>query len=439
MRKISVRIFGLAAVCWCLFLLTTWALPAIERTKKNETFKELEIFADALTLVQTESPIEKAPKDLIYGALQGMVNTLDAHSQFMTPEEYQELQVDTTGQYGGIGIEITAKDNLVTIMTVMEETPAWEAGLVSHDRIVKIDDTVLKNVTLNEAAKMLRGKPGTEVHIVVWREKEGRLLSFDLKRAMIQLKDIKEAKILENHIAYVKLTEFREDTPKELDRVLEDLKKQGMDSLILDLRNNPGGLLDKAIVVVERFLPKGTLIVSIRGKNTQQDTDFRSTFSRSLVDLPMVVMINGGSASGSEILAGALQDHKRAMVMGTPSFGKGSVQTVFPLRDGSALKLTTSRYLTPLGRMIQDKGIEPDIVVADASEVKGEQVTEKVNLEKIFESVSDKTTPSASVPSEQDVLKKRYASDPPLARAVDLLKSIKIYKSMMHNEEQAGL
>ncbi|MFH0878003.1 MAG: S41 family peptidase [Candidatus Omnitrophota bacterium] len=434
MRKIFFRIFGLAVISGSLFLLASWALPAIERTKKNETFKELEIFADALTLIQTESPEEKTPKELIYGALRGMIDSLDAHSQFMTPEEYQELQVDTSGQYGGIGIEITTKDNLVTIMTVMEETPAWTAGLASYDRIVKIDETVLKNITLNEAAKMLRGKPGTQLRIVVWREKEGRLLSFDLKRAMIQLKDIKEAKILENHIAYVKLSEFREETPKELDRVLEDLKKEGMDSLILDLRNNPGGLLDKAIAVTERFLPKGVLIVSIKGKNAKQDTEFKSTFSRSLVLPPMVVLVNGGSASGSEILAGALQDHKRAIVMGASSFGKGSVQTVFPLRDGSALKLTTSRYLTPLGRIIQDAGIEPDVVVADVLQAQGQGQAEKVDVEAIFESVGDKKPQDAS--DQQQLLKKRYATDPQLARAVDLLKSIKIYTSIMSGHEE---
>ena len=432
MKKALRKILWFICVSFFLLALTGLAISAIDREKKNETYKELELFADALTFVQTEYVDETKPKDLIYGALAGMLNGLDPHSQFMAPEEYEELKVETEGKFGGIGIEITVKDSLITVITPIEGTPAWEAGLQPNDRIVKIDDTVVKNFTLNEAVKRLRGKPGTEVNVVIWREKEGKLHSFKIKRAIIEVKDIKEAKILEDRIAYLRLVEFREGTPEELDRVLKDLKSKGMDSLILDLRNNPGGLLDKAVEVAQRFLPRGAWIVSIKGRDKKQDAEYKSNFKMPDLDLPLVLLINEGSASGSEIVAGAFQDHKRAILLGTKTFGKGSVQTVLPLKDGSALKLTTSRYFTPLGRTIHEKGIIPDIVIEAKELVKSEESEKKKELEKIFENVEEKKPET----EEQKALDKLYASDAQLSRAVDLLKGIKIYKDMLKGSEK---
>jgi carboxyl-terminal processing protease len=430
MIKIFKRIFVFVSVFFFLLSLTSLAISAIERTKKNETYKELELFADALAYIQTEYVDETKPKDLMYGALAGMLNGLDPHSQFMTPEEYEDLKVDTEGKFGGVGIEITIKDNLVTVITAIEGTPAWEAGLKTNDRIVKIDDTVIKNFTLNDVVKKLRGKPGTEVSVVIWREKESKLHSFKIKRAMIDIKDIKESKILEDHIAYLKLVEFREGTPQELDKTLSDLKAQGMDSLILDLRNNPGGLLDKAINVSERFLAKGAVIVSIKGRDEKQNTVYKANFKAPELDIPIVLLVNEGSASGSEILAGALKDHRRAIILGAKTFGKGSVQTVFPLKDGSALKLTTSRYFTPSGQSIHEKGIIPDIVVEQkVFEVKQCEGKDK-DLEEIFEGVEEKNAQT----DQTKALNKLYASDAQLSRAADLLKSIKIYRSMKSHE-----
>ena len=407
-----------------LWAFTGLAISALDRQKKNETYKELELFADALTFVQTEYVDETTPKDLIYGALTGMLNALDPHSAFMTPDEYEELKVDTEGKFGGIGIEITIKDNLITVITPIEGTPAWDAGLETNDRIVKIDDTIIKNFTLNEAVKKLRGAPGTEVQVVVWREKDGKLHSFKIKRTVIDIKDIKDSKILEDNIAYLKLVEFREGTPQDLDRALKDLKAKGMDSLILDLRNNPGGLLDKAIEVTERFLPKGSLIVSIKGRDPKQNTEFKSNYGSPDLDTPIVLLVNEGSASGSEIVAGAFQDDKRAVLLGTTTFGKGSVQTVFPLKDGSALKLTTSRYFTPVGRSIHEKGIVPDIIVEPEKIAPKKEEEKQKELEKIFEGVEEKKPESA----EKKALEQLYASDVQLSRAVDLLKGIKMYK-----------
>lgn len=416
---------------FCLFIFLVFsgrsAYCEIDQTKKNDTYKELELFADALAFVQTQYVQETSPKDLIYGAMTGMLGSLDPHSQFMTPEEYDELKVDTEGKFGGVGIEITIKDDLITIITPIEGTPAWEAGMKPNDRIVKIDDTVIKDFTLNDAVKQLRGKPGTKVKIIVWREKEGKLYSFDITRAIIEIKDIKEARMLESNIGYIKLVEFREDTPQELDRSLENLHKAGMQALILDLRNNPGGLLDKAIDVSARFLPRGKDVVSIKGRAENQNSDFKTTFRNPLLDIPIVLLVNDGSASGSEIVAGAFQDYKRAVVLGTKTFGKGSVQTVLPLKDGSALKLTTSRYYTPLGRSIQDIGIEPDILVDEETVKLSEQDQKQKNIGEIFEKLESEKN---AADKEQNLME-LYSSDNQLARAVDLLKSIRIYEKLL--------
>lgn len=431
MIKLMRRALVIICIVSVLCFLTSLALSEIDRSKKNETYKELELFADALAYVQSQYVKETSPKDLLYGAMTGMLNTLDPHSQFLTPDEYNELKVETEGKFGGIGIEITIKDSLVTIITPIEGTPAWEAGLQTNDRIVKIDDVVAKDFTLNEAVKKLRGQPGSEVDIVIWREKEGMLHSYKIKRALIEIKDIKEAGILEDNIAYVKLVEFRENTPQELDQALKDLKSKGMESLILDLRNNPGGLLDKAVEATERFLAKGSMVVSIKGRDEKQNADFKSNFKTPLVEMPMIVLVNEGSASGSEILAGALQDHKRAIILGTKTFGKGSVQSVLPLRDGSALRLTTSRYFTPLGRTIQDTGISPDIAMKQQEPVKKseEEKEKEKNMEKVFENVEGKKAAN----SEEEALQKRYTCDTQLSRAVDLLKSIKVYKNIIQS------
>lgn len=429
MLKMLRNAFVFVSVVFFLLTLTSMALSTVDRSRKDETYKELELFADALAYVQVQYADETKPQDLIYGALSGMINGLDPHSAFLTPEEFEDLKVETEGKFGGIGVEITIREGLVTVITPIEDTPAWDAGIQTGDRIVKIDDVVIKDFTLSEAVKKLRGKPGTDVAILVWREKESKLLPFKIRRAVIQVKDIKEAKVLEDGVGYIKLVEFRDDTPQELDRALKGLKEQGMDCLVLDLRNNPGGLLDKAVNVAERFLPKGAPVVSVKGRDPKQDTDFVAGFGFADVAMPLVVLVNGGSASGSEIVAGAFQDHKRAIILGEQTFGKGSVQTVIPLRDGSALKLTTSRYITPSGHVIHEKGISPDIVImAQWPALPKDELDEKLKAErelaKIFEGVEE-TKPDEG----QAAMQALYAKDPQLSRAVDLLKSIKIYRS----------
>ncbi len=416
--------FVLFCIVFSIFVLSSLAVSAaLSQKEKDATYKELELFADALAFVQTQYVREADPKELIYGAMAGLLTDLDPHSQFLTPDEYEELKIDTEGKFGGVGVEITMKDNLVTVITPIEDTPAWEAGLQPNDRIVKIDDTVTRNFTLSDAVKKLRGKPGTQVEMVVWREKEGNLRSFKIKRAMIRIKDIKEARILEEGIAYLKLVEFRENTPRELDRVLRTFREEGMTGLIIDLRNNPGGLLDKAIDVTERFLPRESVLVTVRGRDPEKGESFSSSYGQPDTTTPLVLLINEGSASGSEIMAGALKDYKRAVLIGAPTFGKGSIQTVFPLRDGSALKLTTNHYLTPSGEQIQENGILPDIVVTEKAQEPQPTISDR--LEKIFEKIEPPEEKDEEAAPQE--VASRVAADPVLARAVDLLKSLKVF------------
>lgn len=418
------RIFVLLSVFFFVLSLTSLAVSGVEKQKKDETYKELDLFADTLAYIQAQYVDETKPKDLVYGAISGMVFSLDSHSQFLTPQEYDRLKIETEGEFGGIGIEITMRDQLPTIITAVEDSPAWNAGFESYDRLLKVDDTVLKGLSLDEVVQKIRGEPGTEVVIVVWREKDEKPHTFKVKRAIINMRDIRKVRILEDHIAYVKISEFRENTPKELDRALEDLKKKGMESLVLDVRNNPGGLLDKAIEVAERFLPKGALIVSLRGRDKAQNLEFRATLNDVYADMPIVLLVNEGSASGSEILAGAFQDQKRAVILGVKTFGKGSVQTVFPLKDGSAVKLTTSKYFTPLGKTIHEKGVEPDIVVEQVWDAEKDMKQEE-DIEKIFKTVAEDEQKQ-----REAGLGDLYARDSQLSRAVDLLKSMKVYKNI---------
>jgi carboxyl-terminal processing protease len=355
-----------------------------------------------------------------------MLSSLDPHSQFMDPDTYNELKVDTEGKFGGIGIQITIKDGLLTVVTPIEDTPAWKAGVKTNDRIVKINGELTRDITLTDAVKKLRGKPGETVNMSILRESEKKILEFKIAREIIKIKDIKEARILEDGIAYIRLVEFRENTPKDIDSALENLKKSGMNAFILDLRNNPGGLLDVAVRVTEKFIPKDKLICSTKGRVNKQNLEFRALSNNPILDLPMAVLINEGSASGSEIVAGALQDYRRAIIVGIKSFGKGSVQTVIPLSDGSALRLTTSKYFTPLGHEIHGKGVIPDIAVEEGRiklDTEKEPPTEKP--QDIFEEIENKEKQPKPKKEEQTF---DYKSDNQLMRAVDILKAIKFYK-----------
>jgi carboxyl-terminal processing protease len=331
-------------------------------TAVEDTYEKLKIFTEILSLVQSHYVDEVQSRDLIYGAVKGMLETLDPHSAFMTPEAFKEMQVETQGSFGGLGIEITVKDRMLTVVAPIDGTPADRAGIQPGDRIVKIEGQPTKDMTLMDAVRKLRGPKGSKVTISILRGTSPEPTDVTLVREIIEVHSVR-SKDLGDGIYYVRITSFQEKTSKDLEKALEQARKAGDIALILDLRNDPGGLLNQAVAVSDMFLDKGQLIVYTQGRIKNQDLRFTAEHSNGLPKWPMVVLVNGGSASASEIVAGALQDWKRAVILGTKTFGKGSVQTVIPLSDGSGLRLTTAKYFTPRGRSIHGTGITPDIIV----------------------------------------------------------------------------
>ncbi|MES2637064.1 MAG: S41 family peptidase [Pseudomonadota bacterium] len=343
---------------------------------------DLRVFAEVFGKVKSDyvEPVED--KKLINEALTGMLSGLDPHSTFMDADGYKDLQAGTQGEFGGLGIEVAMEDGLVKVITPIEDSPAYKAGLKSGDLISKLDETQVRGLSLNDAVKKMRGKPDTSIVLTVLRKGETKPLTFTLTRAIIKSQSVKN-KFIEQDYAYLRITQFQEHTGEDLAKALKDLRAQNkgpFKGIVLDLRNNPGGLLDAAVGVSAAFLPKDELVVYTEGRTADAKMHLNATpldyARRSKVDYlkdqsadykktPIVVLINNGSASASEIVAGALQDHKRATILGTQSFGKGSVQTILPMNNGSAIKLTTARYFTPKGRSIQAKGIVPDILVED--------------------------------------------------------------------------
>jgi carboxyl-terminal processing protease len=335
---------------------------ASKGTDSGATYEQLRLFTEVLSIVQNQYVDEVPPRDLIYSAIKGTLRGLDPHSSFLDPESYREMQVETSGSFGGLGIEITLRDDVLTIVAPIESTPAYRAGLQTGDRIIKIDGLATKDLQLSDAVKRMRGKPGSKVTITVAREGWSEPKDVELVREQIRVQSVR-AHDLGGGIAYIKLRQFQEQSPGDMAAALEKAAKAGMKALVLDLRNNPGGLLTAAVEVTEEFVDDGKLVVYTEGRVRNQNMRFSAHAKKSYPNLPMVVLVNQGSASASEIVAGALQDWGRAIVVGTPTFGKGSVQTIIPLSDGSGLRLTTAKYYTPKGRSIHGKGIAPDIVV----------------------------------------------------------------------------
>jgi carboxyl-terminal processing protease len=332
-----------------------------ERTgHATESYEELKTFSEVLTQVQKSYVDETKVKDLVQGAIRGMLSTLDPHSAYMTPEMYKEMQVETKGEFGGVGIQIGVKENRLAVIAPIEGTPAYRAGVKAGDFITKVNDETTKDLTLMDAVQKMRGPKGSKVNLTIQREGTPEPLQFTLVRDTIKIESVK-SKVLDN-IGYVRLTQFQESTGRDLSKVLKQFKEQNLQSTILDLRNNPGGLLTAAVEVSEQFLPGGKLVVYTKGRESKKD-EWIAKGKDQMDDSPMIVLVNEGSASASEIVAGALQDYGRAVIVGTTSFGKGSVQTILPLGDGSGLRLTTAKYYTPKGRSIQSTGITPDIVV----------------------------------------------------------------------------
>ena len=344
--------------------------------RNNSSYKDLSTFTEVLSLIEQNYVKKIEPKKVVRGAIDGMLRSLDPHSGYMTPEMFKQMQVETSGQFGGLGITITLRKSVLTIVSPIEGTPAYRAGVMAKDQIVKINGKSTKGITIYDAVKKLRGRPGSEVDITIYRRSTKKMFVLSIIREIIKIKSVK-SRLIEGKIPYVRIRNFQSRTVKEVQSELDkmdDFKKNG---LIIDLRNNPGGLLTQAVAVSELFLPAGKLIVYTKGRVIDQNRKFISKERDGIKEVPMVVIVNAGSASASEIVAGALQDWQRSTVLGEKTFGKGSVQTVMPLLDGSGLRLTTSLYYTPKDRMIQGVGIEPDIRVVDPSNRNKSVVREK--------------------------------------------------------------
>ncbi len=326
----------------------------------EDVYRNIEIFTEVLRQIEKSYVEPQDPQELIYGAIKGMVHNLDPHSSFMTKEEYRELMLETKGSFTGIGVEITVKDNVLTVVSPIEGTPAYKVGMKAGDKIIKIENKRTKDMSLMEAVKKIRGPKGTKVNLTIMREGEAKPLEFSITRGVIPLISVRQY-FLTPEIGYVRISNFQSKTAKDLSAALEEMEKgREIKGLILDLRNNPGGLLSQAIEVSDLFLNSG-LIVSTKGRISSQNITATAHTDKKPRTYPIIVLVNSGSASAAEIVAGALQDNKRAIVLGTRTFGKGSVQTILPLSDGSGLRLTTARYYTPSGKSIQLSGIVPDI------------------------------------------------------------------------------
>jgi carboxyl-terminal processing protease len=409
---------------------------------KGSDYESIELFTDVMAIVKKSYVEEVDTKKLIYGAINGMLSSLDPHSSFMPPETYKELKIDTKGAFGGLGIEISVKDGILTVISPIEDTPAFKAGVKSGDQILRIDEKFTKDLNINEAVKRMRGQKGTKVTLTIMREGFDRPKEFVLVRDIIQVKSVR-FRMLDNGYGYVRIAQFQEKTDEDLIKALSALQEDGkkpLSGLVLDLRNDPGGLLDQAVRVADHFIEDG-LIVYTEGREKESKMQFSASKGRKEPNYPIVVLINSGSASASEIVAGAMQDHKRAIVMGTQSFGKGSVQTIIPLSDQSGLRLTTARYFTPKGRSIQAKGITPDIIVErlelPKESGKKDGFLREKDLENHFEVPGESREPKKDSKPEdkkekpvsakpEDNLKNDYQ----VMRALDLLKGWEILKKM---------
>ena len=393
---------------------------------------ELRTFTEVFAKIKQEyvEPVED--KTLLENAVRGMLSGLDPHSAYLDPESYKELQVGTTGEFGGLGIEVGMENGFVKVISPIDDTPAQRAGIKAGDLIIRLDDTPVKGLTLREAVKIMRGKPGTSIVLTIVREGEEKPLKIKVTRAVIRVKSVK-SRMLDDGFGYLRITSFQSKTGDNLHEAIRKLKKENggsLDGLVLDLRNNPGGVLSAAVEVSDAFLDEG-LIVYTEGRNPSSRLSFSATPGDILDGAPLVVLVNGGSASASEIVAGALQDHRRGIVTGSKTFGKGSVQTILPLGNGSALKLTTARYYTPSGRSIQAEGIEPDIKLERVRVAAVENAPEGIKEADLAGHLENGNKKKDEEAKEEHSLVDLATRDYQLYEALNILRSLKLYQQAM--------
>jgi carboxyl-terminal processing protease len=469
----NIGLIALGAVAGVLISLNFQAIADLKRSPLP--IEELRAFTEVFGAIKSNyvEPVED--KKLITEAINGMLTGLDPHSAYLDAEAFKELQVGTQGQFGGLGIEVGMEDGFVKVVSPIEDTPAFRAGIKPGDLIIEVDDTPVKGMTLNDAVKKMRGKPNTNITLTISRKGEAAPVVVTLTRAIIRVQSVK-SKLIEPGYAWVRVSQFQEATPENMVKAIDTLFKQGpVKGLVLDLRNDPGGLLHGAVAISAAFLPAKSLVVSTDGRaedakrkffanpedyaRGSRGEDVLKSLPAAVKNVPMVVLVNGGSASASEIVAGALQDHKRAIVIGTQTFGKGSVQTIMPLGNNTAIKLTTARYYTPSGRSIQATGIAPDIIMENNVQVarieakkapSQQQFLREENLPKHIEN-GNQRDPNAD-PSLKPVPKPikedgdddgapddaasqgtigEVGKDPQLDRALELLKSWQVFKTFV--------
>ncbi len=462
MRRFSRNTLALGLVS---VLALSAALPAFAQDEKrtatedkkpvdtdpdaNDTYKQLNLFGEVFERVRANYVDPVSDKQLVEYALTGMLSNLDPHSSYLTEKDFGDMQVQTKGEFGGLGIEVTMENGFVKVVSPIDDTPAFKAGILAGDYITHIDGTAVMGMTLNDAVDKMRGKVATNVKITVRREGIDEALDFTLKRDVIRIKSVKH-RVEQNNVGYIRVTTFNQNTVDGVEAAIADIKKQVPEEkllgYVLDLRNNPGGLLDQAIGLSDLFLEKGE-IVSTRGRSEEDTKRDNATPGDLTEGKPMVVLINGGSASASEIVSGALQDHRRAILLGTKSFGKGSVQTVIPLPGNGAMRLTTARYYTPSGRSIQAEGIEPDIIVEQAK-IETISTAGEIHEGDLPGALKNPNTKTAPAPEVKKVItepppptdakpedKKKVESkedaekqDYQLSRAIDLIRGVSMYE-----------
>ena len=411
-----------------------------ERESSQATLpvEELRTFSDVFGRIKNDYVVEVDDKELIENAIRGMLSGLDPHSSYLDAEQFTELQVGTTGQFGGLGIEVGMENGFVKVIAPIDDTPAERAGVEAGDLVIRLDDTPVKGMTLNDAVKIMRGKPGSDIELTIVREGLDQPLKITITRDIIKVKSVR-ARMLEPGFGYLRISQFQSKSAENMVDAIEDLKKENkgpLQGLVLDLRNNPGGVLNGAVAVSDAFLKKG-MIVYTEGRIADSRLRFNATPDDVIDGAPLVVLVNQGSASASEIVAGALQDHKRAIIVGVKTFGKGSVQTILPLSSDSALKLTTARYYTPSGKSIQAEGITPDIELESikvSSVERNIEPLKEADLSRHLENGKDKDKDKDSKKSsdeEQEEVKLSPADDYMLYEALNLLKGLVILQGRM--------
>ena len=420
MTNPTIKAFALAAIM-------AFSSPAIAQENSSETYRQLSLFGDVFERVRSEYVEDVSDEQLIEAAVNGMLSALDPHSSYLSPKNFREMQTQTRGEFGGLGIEVTMENGVVKVVSPIDDTPAFRAGLKSGDLITHLDGEPVQGLTLSEAVEKMRGKVGSDLKLTVRRENLDPF-NVTVTRDIIKIRSVR-SRMEGGDIAYVRITSFSEQTTSGVEQSIKSLRKKAKGKLagiVIDLRNNPGGLLDQSVKVSDAFLDQGE-IVSTRSRRPDESRRFNAKAGDITDGLPIVVMVNGGSASASEIVAGALQDHRRAIVLGTRTFGKGSVQTIIPLSGNGAIRLTTARYYTPSGRSIQAKGIEPDILVEQA---KVEKITRPgVKREEDLRGRLENPSDNQIKPDTEQLVKEtdKPPEDYQLSRALDLLRGIALY------------